>query len=101
MQCYGCDVSSGLKVLIGFTWLVLSCHFHGNMPCVDTGSRIQRDPKSRLESDSQPEAEALSQALLRLPKPRPTCRPMSVAIHMYDCKLLRFEVLCYTAFLRP
>ena len=57
-------MSSGLKVLIGFTWLVLSCHFHGNMLCVDAGFRMQRDPKSRLESDSQPEAEALSQALL-------------------------------------
>ena len=46
VQCYGCDVTSGLKVLIVFTWHVPACHFHGNMPRVDAGSRMQR-PKEQ------------------------------------------------------
>lgn len=43
-----------LNVLCGCTWLLLFCHFHGNMPCVATGPRMIRDLWSRFEPEPEP-----------------------------------------------
>lgn len=70
------------NVLYGFTQL-LFYHCGGSIPRVAAGPRVRRDPWGKLEPPLQPEAESLSQALLRSAKPQATCRPMSVTTNTY------------------